>query len=357
MAKDLYTLLEISKTASAEEIKKAYKKLAMKYHPDRNKDNPKSEETFKEIKEAYEILSDNNRRNQYDTFGSTSNQQSSQQGFDNFADFGDVFADLFNQHNNRRNSNTKGDDLEINQTISFREACLGAKININIPSHHACAECNSTGARKGTDIDTCQTCNGHGEVNVKQGFFTTLMKCPKCVGSGKIIKHKCEKCHGNGHTTKNINTEVDIPGGVEENMALRLAGKGGISKNGGRQGDLFIHIKIKEDEFFTREGLNLHCIVPTSFTTVAMGGEVLVPSLEGNIKLEVPEGTQSGSILKIRNKGAKSLKNNSQGDIFYHISVETPKNLTTKQKEILKEFETSINTKSTWFEKVTKAFK
>lgn len=348
--KDYYEVLGVNRDASDEEIKKSFKKLAMKYHPDRNPDNPKAEESFKEAKEAYEILSDAQKRAAYDQYGHAGVDQNGGGGFGGFGGggfsdaFGDIFGDIFGNAGGRggqRSNVYRGADLRYNLEISLEDAARGTESKIRIPVQSTCETCHGSGARPGTSPVTCTTCNGHGQVRMQQGFFSVQQTCPKCHGSGKMVKEPCPTCHGNGRVKENKTLNVKIPAGVDEGDRIRLSGEGEAGVNGGPTGDLYVVIHLKEHSIFQREGANLHCEMPISFSTAALGGEIEVPTLDGAAKMKIPTETQTGSVFRLRGKGIKPLRSSEYGDLMVHVVVETPVRLTEKQKDLLREFESS----------------
>ncbi|PPD12087.1 MULTISPECIES: molecular chaperone DnaJ [Methylophilus] len=347
--KDYYEVLGVNRDASEEEIKKAFKKLAMKFHPDRNPDNPKAEESFKEAKEAYEILSDEQKRAAYDQYGHAGVDPSMGGGggfggfnSGNFSDaFGDIFGDIFGGARNQRSNVYRGADLRYNLEISLEDAAKGTETKIRIPVQTTCETCHGSGARPGTSPVTCTTCNGHGQVRMQQGFFSVQQTCPKCHGTGKMVKEPCPTCHGGGRVKQNKTLNVKIPAGVDEGDRIRLSGEGEAGVNGGPTGDLYVVVHLKEHPIFQREGANLHCEMPISFSTAALGGEIEVPTLDGAAKMKIPAETQTGSVFRLRGKGIKPLRSSEHGDLMVHVVVETPVRLTEKQKELLREFESS----------------
>ena len=348
--RDYYEVLGVNKDASAEEIKKSYRKLAMKHHPDRNPDNPKAEENFKEAKEAYEMLSDDQKRGAYDQYGHAGVEQGAG-GFGGagFGDaFGDIFGDIFggSRSGGQGNKVYRGADLRYNMEVSLEDAAKGTETKIRIPVQSTCETCNGSGARPGTQPVSCTTCGGHGQVRMQQGFFSVQQTCPKCHGSGKMVKDPCPTCHGAGRTKQNKTLSVKIPAGVDEGDRIRLSGEGEAGVNGGPTGDLYVVIHLKEHPMFQREGGNLHCEMPISFSTAALGGEIEVPTLDGSAKMKVPAETQTGAVFRLRGKGIKPLRQSEHGDLMVHVVVETPVKLTTRQKEILREFDESTQADS-----------
>ncbi|WP_133682807.1 molecular chaperone DnaJ [Paludibacterium purpuratum] len=347
--RDYYEVLGVNRDASEEEIKKAYRKLAMKYHPDRNPDSKEAEDKFKQGKEAYEILSDSQKRAAYDQFGhagvdpnaGAGGFRGGGQGFGDFSDaFSDIFGDIFGGgRGGGRSQVFRGADLRYNMEITLEEAARGCERQIRIPAHEHCDTCHGSGAKPGTQPKTCATCGGHGQVRMSQGFFSVQQTCPTCHGSGKQITEPCPKCHGAGQlkTTKTLN--VKIPAGVDEGDRIRLAGEGEPGENGGPNGDLYVVTHIKPHAVFQREGMDLHCEMPISFATAALGGEVEIPTLDGMAKVKIGGETQSGRVYRLRGKGIKAVRGNTFGDLMCHVVVETPVNLTERQKELLREFE------------------
>ncbi|MDD2667861.1 MULTISPECIES: molecular chaperone DnaJ [Zoogloea] len=350
MAKrDLYEILGVNRDASEDELKKAYRKLAMKYHPDRNPDNKESEDKFKEAKEAYEILTDANKRAAYDRYGHAGVDQSmggggggGGQGFDGFGDaFGDIFGDIFGGGGGggRGRSNVyRGADLRYNLEITLEEAARGAEKTIRIPALEECEPCHGSGAKAGTQPKTCPTCGGAGQVRIQQGFFSIQQTCPKCHGSGRIIPEPCTSCGGAGRVKRQKTLEVKIPTGIDDGMRLRHSGHGEPGVNGGPPGDLYVEIHIKQHPVFQRDGDDLHCEMPISFTTAALGGEIEIPTLDGAANIRIPAETQSAKVFRLRGKGIRNVRSHSPGDLMVHVIVETPVKLTERQKELLREF-------------------
>jgi molecular chaperone DnaJ len=342
--RDYYEVLGIGRDASEEDIKKAYRRLAMKHHPDRNPDDKHAEEKFKEAKEAYEVLSDADKRRAYDQFGHAGVDTGAGAGFggfggQGFADaFGDIFGDIFG--GGRRTSNVyRGADLRYNLEISLEEAAHGAETKIRIPTMDECGTCNGTGAKPGTQPTVCATCGGHGQVRMQQGFFSIQQTCPRCGGSGKTIANPCSACSGTGRVKKQKTLAVKIPAGVDEGDRIRLSGEGEAGVNGGPPGDLYVVIHLKPHSVFKREHNDLHCEMPISFATAALGGEIDIPTLDGTAKLKIPAETQSGRAFRLRGKGIKGVRSHAHGDLLCHVVVETPVNLTDRQKELLREFD------------------
>jgi molecular chaperone DnaJ len=344
MAKrDYYDILGVNRDASEDDIKKAYRKLAMQFHPDRNPDNPKAEEKFKEAKEAYEVLSDSNKRSAYDRFGhqgvDAHSGMGAGMGMGGFADaFGDIFSEIFGQGRARSNV-YRGADLRYNLEISLEEAARGAETRIRIPTLETCETCHGSGARPGTDPVTCPTCHGQGQVRIQQGFFSIAQTCPRCSGAGTVIKDPCGTCSGTGRVKKQKTLSVKIPVGVDDGDRIRLSGEGEAGVHGGPPGDLYVVIRLREHPVFRREDSDLHCEMPISFTVAALGGEIEIPTLEGSAKIKIPPETQSGKVFRLRGKGIKGLRSHLPGDLLCHVVVETPVNLTPRQRELLQELE------------------
>ena len=354
--KDYYDTLGVPKNASDEDIKKAYRKLAMKHHPDRNQgDSAKAaEEKFKESKEAYEMLSDDQKRAAYDQYGHAGVDPNMRgggaggEGFGGFAEaFGDIFGGVFGdqQRGGQQRGGRqvfRGGDLSYAMEITLEEAANGKEAEIRIPSWDNCTICQGSGAKPGTKVATCTTCHGHGVVQMRQGFFSVQQNCPQCKGTGKLIPEPCVSCHGVGKTKNNKTLEVKIPAGIDDGMRIRSTGNGEPGTNGGPPGDLYIEIRVKKHDIFERDGDDLHCAVPISFTTAALGGEIEVPTLAGKAAIDIPEGTQASKQFRLRGKGIKGVRASYPGDLYCHITVETPVKLTEHQRKLLKEFEDSL---------------
>ena len=352
MAKrDYYEVLGVAKTASDDEIKKAYRKLAMKYHPDRNPDNPEAEEKFKEAAEAYEVLSDSEKRSMYDRMGHQAFEggMGGGGGFgggfsaeDIFSQFGDIFGGAFGgggrggQQRARR-----GSDLRYVMELTLEEAVKGVKKTITFTAPAPCETCDGKGSKNPNDVETCKTCHGAGQVRMQQGFFSVQQTCNTCRGQGKIIKNPCNTCHGSGVSDRQQTLEVTIPAGVDNGDRVRLSGKGEAIRDG-QSGDLYVEVVVREHEIFQRDGADLYMDVPVSIADAALGKEIQIPTLDGRVSLKVPEGTQTGKLFRLRGKGVKPVRTSMQGDLLCRIVVETPVNLTTRQRELLKELQASM---------------
>ena len=345
--RDYYEVLGVSKGASSAELKKAYRRLAMKYHPDRNQDNPEAEANFKEAKEAFEVLNDPQKRAAYDQFGHAGVNQGGGFGGGGAADFGDIFGDVFGDifggGRGRGQRVHRGDDLQYNLEISLEDAVAGSEVKLDIPTLVSCRTCDGSGAKPGTSPTKCGTCNGMGQVRMQQGFFSVQQTCPNCRGTGQVISDPCTSCHGKGRVQEEKTLSVKIPAGVDTGDRIRLAGEGEAGEKGGTPGDLYVMIKVKPHKIFERDGSDLHCSMPIDIVTAALGGELEVPTLEGKVSLKIPAGTQSEKVFRMRSKGVKSVHGGPVGDLMCHIKVETPVNLTTEQKELLEKFNDTIS--------------
>lgn len=348
--RDYYEVLCVEKTASEVEIKKAYRRLAMKHHPDRNPDDTDAETKFKEAKEAYEVLSDAQKRAAYDQFGHAGVEQGAGMGGGpggNFSDiFGDVFGDIFGGGGgggHRGERVYRGADLQYNLELSLEEAVHGKTVKIRVPTYVKCNKCNGSGAKKGSSPETCTTCQGVGQVRMQQGFFSLQQTCPTCHGTGKVIKDPCDACHGEGRIQEHKTLSVKVPAGVDTGDRIRLSNEGEAGQNGGPAGDLYVHVHVKPHDIFTREGSDLYCEVPINIATAALGGTLDVPTLDGRISLKVPPETQSGKMFRMRNKGVRSVRGGIQGDLLCRVIVETPVKLNARQKELLEEFQATLD--------------
>jgi molecular chaperone DnaJ len=371
--RDYYEVLGVAKNASDDELKKAYRKLAMKHHPDRNQGDQakEAEEKFKEAKEAYEMLSDSQKRAAYDQYGHAGvdpNMRGGPEGYGGFAEaFGDIFGDVFGNGGRRSGGGRqvfRGNDLSYAMEITLEEAAEGKEAQIRIPSWDDCGTCHGSGAKPGTKPITCTTCHGAGAVQMRQGFFSVQQTCPQCRGTGKIIPEPCATCHGQGKIKNNKTLEVKIPAGIDDGMRIRSTGNGEPGTNGGPPGDLYIEIRVKKHDLFERDGDDLHCVVPVSMTIAALGGEIEVPTLNGNAAIDIPEGTQGGKQFRLRGKGMKGVRSSYPGDLYCHIRVETPVKLTEHQRKLLKELEESLKkggakhspNEKGWFDKAKEFF-
>ncbi|AGY91986.1 molecular chaperone DnaJ [Spiribacter curvatus] len=355
MAKrDYYEILEVSKNASESDLKKAYRRLAMKYHPDRNPDDGDAEVRFKEVKEAYEVLSDPQKRSAYDQFGHAGVDPSAGgggaggggfgRGSADFADiFSDVFGDIFGGGGRGGGRAFRGADLRYRMEISLEEAVQGVEQDIRIPTQVECDACEGSGAAPGSEPETCPTCNGHGDVRVQQGFFSIQQSCPRCQGTGQVISDPCRKCRGNGTVSDQKTLHVQVPPGVDTGDRIRLSGEGEPGEQGGPPGDLYVEMVVKPHPIFTREGADLRCDIPLSVTTAALGGEIEVPTLGGRVTLRIPAGTQSGKVFRVRGKGVKPVRGGTHGDLLCRVMMETPVNLTGRQKELLEELAETLD--------------
>jgi len=349
--RDFYDILGVNRDAGDEEIKKSYRKLAMKYHPDRNPDSKDAEEKFKEAKEAYEILSEPDKRRAYDAYGHAGvNPQmgggGSGEGFGGFSEaFGDIFGEIFGGRGGGRGQQVyRGADLRYNMDITLEQAARGTETKIRIPSLDECGTCHGSGAKPGTQAKTCHTCNGQGQVRMQQGFFSIQQTCPTCHGTGKVIPEPCATCSGSGRVKNHKTLSVKIPAGVDDGDRIRLSGEGEAGMNGGPSGDLYVVVQLKAHSVFQRDGADLHCEMPITFTVAALGGEIHIPTLDGEAKIKIPPETQSGQVFRLRGKGIRPVRQTSAGDLMCHVVVETPVRLTDRQKELLRELE-EINKK------------
>ncbi len=345
--RDYYEVLGVDKGVGEREIKKAYKKLAMKYHPDRTQGDKALEEKFKEIQEAYEVLTDTQKRAAYDQYGHAGvDPNRGGAGFGGGADFGDIFGDVFGDifggGRGRQSRARQGADLRYNLEMTLEEAVRGKEVEIRVPTLVACEPCNGSGAKKGSSPKTCPTCHGNGQVQMRQGFFAVQQTCPTCSGRGKIISDPCNECHGQGRTEKTKTLSVKIPAGVDTGDRIRLSGEGEAGESGAPAGDLYVQVHVRDHDIFTRDGNNLYCEVPLSFTTAALGGELQVPTLDGKVKLKISPETQTGRMFRLRGKGVKSVRSGAIGDLLCKVVVETPVNLSSKQKDLLRELEESM---------------
>jgi molecular chaperone DnaJ len=379
MAKrDYYEALGVQKNASEAELKKAFRRMAQKHHPDRNPDDKESEEKFKEAKEAYEVLTDARKRAAYDQFGhagvdSSMGGGAGAAGGASFADiFGDVFGDIFGGGGGGGAGRAggggqrvyRGADLRYNLDLSLEDAVAGTTVKIRVPTLVQCGTCNGTGAKAGSKPETCTTCGGHGQVRMQQGFFSVQQTCPRCHGAGTMIKDPCGTCQGHGRVRDNKTLSVKVPAGVDNGDRIRLAGEGEAGENGGPAGDLYVQVRVNDHPIFKRDDSNLYCDVPISIVTAALGGELEVPTLDGKVVLKIPPESQTGKLFRLRGKGVKPVRGGPVGDLMCRVMVETPINLSSRQKELLQEFQKTMDQggsthnpqASSWLDGVKKFF-
>ena len=348
--RDYYEVLGVTRTATEQEVKSAYRKLALQYHPDRNPDNPDAEERFKECTEAYTVLADADKRSAYDRFGHAGVSGMGAGGFDptifqDFGDLGDILGSIFGMGDmfggmggRKRTWAQRGADLRHDLTLEFEEAVFGVEKKVSVRRHEACETCEGSGVAPGHGPTTCRTCGGRGQVRYQQGFFSIARTCSACQGRGSVITDPCKACRGEGRQVRERMIDVKVPAGVEDGTRIRYSSQGEAGTHGGPAGDLYIVLHVKEHSMFEREGKDLHCVVPISFSQAALGAEIEIPTLEGVEKLKIPDGTQSGTVFKLRNRGAPVLNGRGKGDLFVEVRVHTPSRLTKRQRELLQEF-------------------
>ncbi|WP_438958853.1 molecular chaperone DnaJ [Porticoccus sp.] len=371
MAKrDYYEILGVAKNASADEVKKAYRRIAMKNHPDRNPDNKAAEDVFKEATEAYEVLSDKEKKAAYDQYGHAGVDPNAGfgggqggPGFGGFSDiFGDVFGDIFGGAGRGRGRPMRGSDLRYDMQLDLEDAVKGKTVQIRVPTLVNCKTCDGSGAKKGSTPTTCGTCGGHGQVRMSQGFIAVQQTCPTCRGRGQVISDPCGACHGQGRVQESKTLSVKVPAGVDTGDRIRLAGEGEAGPEGGPPGDLYVQIHVREHSLFKREGRNLYCEVPISIVDAILGGEIEVPTLDGRVKLKIPPETQTDRVFRLRGKGVSSVRGGGPGDLLCRVVLETPVNLNTEQKELLRQLQESLEKgkhspkRASWFEGVKKFF-
>ncbi len=377
--RDYYEVLGVDKGASAEDIKKAYRQLAKKYHPDLNPGDKTAEEKFKEVNEAYEILSDSDKKARYDQFGHAGVDPSYggggfNGGFSGFSDMGDI-GDIFNSFfgggfgsGGRANPNAprRGQDIATDITINFMDACFGKEVEITVGRMEKCPECGGSGAAPGTSSETCPDCRGTGQVKVTQrspfGMISTQRTCTRCGGKGKVIGTPCQKCRGSGRISTPKKIKVTVPAGIDDGQTLQVSGQGHAGTNGGPSGDLHVNVTVRPDAIFERNGFDIHTDIPITYTQAVLGDEITVPTIDGKVTYTVPEGTQNGTTFRFKGKGVKKLNRSDRGDQYVHVTIEVPKNLSKKQKELLKEFESTMtednyNKRKSFFDKIKEAFK
>ena len=352
MAKrDYYETLEVGQDASTKEVKKAYKKLAMKYHPDRTQGDKAKEEIFKEVKEAYEILNDDQKRAAYDQYGHAAFEQGGHGGGGGGGggfgeDFGDIFGDIFGGGGRGRQRQQRGSDLRYNVDLSLEDAVKGKSLEIKVPTYVSCEPCDGSGAKRGTSAKTCSTCHGHGQVQMRQGLFAVQQTCPTCSGKGKVIAEKCTSCRGQGRVEKTKTLAVKIPAGVDTGDRIRLSGEGEAGEHGAPAGDVYVQVNVRDHGIFVRDENHLYCEVPISFVTAALGGDIEVPTLSGKVKLKVPKETQTGKMFRLRGKGVKSVRSTTTGDLMCKVVLETPVSLSGDQADLLRQLEEKMASSS-----------
>ena len=347
--RDYYEILGVGRDADENTIKRAYRKLAMKYHPDKNPDDSQAAEKFREITEAYEVLTDANKRARYDQFGHAGVDEQMQdfwgrggaQDSHAFRDFGDMFGDVFGDifgFGGQGGRSMRGADLRYNLTMTLEEAASGREVELKIPRHDNCAACQGSGARPGTNPLPCPTCGGHGQVQVQQGFFAVRRSCPTCNGTGKKIESPCIECGGAGRVKVSKKLKIKVPAGVYDGAQVRVSGEGEAGLHGAAKGDLYVVISLKEHPKFKRDGADLHCTLPVSFPQAALGAEVDAPTLDGQVKIRIPAGTEPGRVFRLRGHGVPDVRVHNKGDLYVHIQISVPKKLSARQEELLRQF-------------------
>ncbi len=369
--RDYYDVLGVERNASEDELKKAYRRLAMKYHPDRNQGDTDTEEKFKEAKEAYEVLNDAQKRAAYDQFGHAGlggGAGGGGAGPGSFSDiFEDVFGDIFGGGRGGGRGHggaNRGSDLRYDLELSLEDAVAGTTVKIRVPTRVKCKTCNGSGAKPGSKPVTCETCGGHGQVRVQQGFFSIQQTCPTCRGKGTVISDPCDTCHGQGRVQESKTLSVKIPPGVDSGDRIRLSGEGEAGEHGGPSGDLYVQVRVKPHELFSRENADLICEVPIDIVTASLGGELEIPTLNGRVRLKVPAETQTGKVFRLRGKGARTVHSDGVGDLLCQVSVETPVNLTAEQKELMQKLQQTMSESNqehspkskSWLDSVKKIF-
>ena len=378
--RDYYEVLGVDKSASAEDIKKAYRQLAKKYHPDLNPGNKEAEEKFKEVNEAYEVLSDSDKKARYDQFGHAGVDPSYggggygggfSGGFGDMGDIGDIFNSFFGggfSSSSRSNTNAprRGQDISSDITINFMDACFGKEVEVSINRMEKCPDCGGSGAAAGTSAETCPDCHGSGQVKVTQrtpfGMISSAKPCTRCGGKGKVINNPCSKCHGNGRISVPKKIKVTVPAGIDDGQTLQVSGQGHAGVNGGPSGDLHVNVTVRPDPIFERDGYDIHTDIPITYTQAVLGDEITVPTIDGKVKYTVPEGTQNGTTFRFKGKGVKKINRSDRGDQYVHVTIEVPKNLSKKQKDLLREFEESLtdenyNKRKHFFDRLKEMFK
>lgn len=379
--RDYYEVLGVDKSASQDDIKKAYRQLAKKYHPDLNPDNKEAEEKFKEANEAYEVLSDPDKKSRYDQFGHAGVDPSYggggfnggfSGGFADMGDIGDIFDSIFGGgfggSSSRSNANAprRGQDIAVDVTINFMDACNGKEVTLDVNRLEKCPDCNGSGAAAGSSAETCSECRGTGQVKVTQrtpfGMISSQKVCTRCGGKGKTVSNPCPKCRGNGRVNTSRKISVDIVAGIDDGQTMRVSGQGNAGTNGGPNGDLHVNVHVRPDPIFERDGYDIHTDIPITYTQAVLGDEIVVPTIDGKVKYTIPEGTQNGATFRFKGKGVKMINRSTRGDQYVHVNIEVPKNLSKKQKELLKEFENSLsdenyNKRKNFFERLKEAFK